>query len=86
MTLSNADMGVAYWDYLKQFEYRVTVKLGQTYTPEYQEFSAWCHERLGVKYKDWFITSNSKGQYTLYSRSNKWAMFLALTWVDNIVG
>jgi uncharacterized protein YycO len=85
MTHANADMGVAYWDYLKQFEYRVTIKLGPTYSNQYQEFSTWCHARLGDKYKDWFITSNSKGVYTLFCRSNKWATFLALTWVDNLV-
>jgi hypothetical protein len=75
---------VAYADYLKQFEYKVTLKLGPTYSKEYQEFSTWCHARLGVKFKDWFITSNSRGVYTLFCRSNKWATFLALTWVDNL--
>ena len=84
MILSNADMGVAYWDYLKQFEYRITLKLGNSYTQEFKEFNAWCEARLGDKYKDWFITSDSKGTYTLHARSSKWASFLALTWVDNL--
>jgi len=76
---------LAYADYLKQFEYRITIKLGPTHSNQYQEFTAWCHTRLGIKFKDWFITSNSKGVYTLYARSNKWATFLALTWLDKIV-
>lgn len=77
-------MGVAYWDYLKQFEYHITLKLGNSYTREFKEFNAWCEQRLGTKYKDWFITSDSRGTYTLHARSNKWAAFLALTWVDNV--
>ena len=75
---------VTYWEYLKQFEYRLCVRLGPTYKPEYKEFVEWCDTRLGIKFKDWFITSNGKGTYTLHARSNKWATFLALTWVDYI--
>ena len=81
----NTFQSEAYWDYLKQFDYRITVKLGPTYKSEYQEFSAWCTAHLGVKYKDWFITSNSRGAYTLHARSNKWDTFLTLTWVDYMV-
>ena len=81
----NADMGPSYWEYIERFDYRLTVKLGKTYTPEFKEFSAWCENRLGTKYKDWFLTSNSKGHYTLFCKSNKWSTFLALTWVDKIV-
>jgi hypothetical protein len=73
---------VAYWDYLKQFEYRLTVKLGASHTKEFKEFNEWCQEHLGTKFKDWFITSSSRGVYTLYARSSKWASFLALTYVD----
>lgn len=75
----------AYFDYIKQFEYRITIKLGHTYTNEFKEFNEWCVERLGTKYKDWFFTSNGKGHYTLFCRDSKWACFLALTWVDRIV-
>jgi len=75
----------AYWDYLKQFEYRITIQLGHTYTTDYKEFHEWCNTRLGNKYKDWFITSNGKGNYTLFARSNKWSTFLSLTWVDKII-
>ena len=85
MSLSTVDNGIAYWDYLKRFEYRLTVRLGASHTAEYKQFDIWCQTHLGAKFKDWFITSNSKGTYTLYSRSNKWAMFLALTWVDKLV-
>lgn len=81
----NTVQSEAYWDYLKQFDYRITVKFGPTYTAEYQEFSAWCTAHLGVKYKDWFITSNSRGAYTLHARSNKWVTFLTLTWIDYMV-
>ena len=72
----------AYADYLKQFEYRIQLRLGPTYSNQYQEFSVWCHTRLGPKFKDWFVTSNSKGVYTIFIRSSKWASFLTLTWVD----
>lgn len=75
----------AYWDYAKQFEYRVTVKLGASHTEPFKEFNQWCEQHLGVKYRDWFITSNSRGVYTLFARSNKWATFLALSHVDKIV-
>jgi hypothetical protein len=85
MTRDNPNFNVAYWDYLKQFEYRITINLGPTYKPEYEEFSAWCHDKLGVKFKDWFITSNGKGVYTLHARSNKWSTFLAFKWLDKIV-
>ena len=76
---------MAYADYLEQFEYRIQLQLGPTYSNQYKEFSAWCQQRLGIKFKDWFLTSNSKGVYTVFVRSNKWASFLALTWVDYIV-
>ena len=81
---SNPSFNLAYWDYLKQFEYKLTLNLGPTYKPKYEEFSVWCHTHLGTKFKDWFITSNGKGHYTLFARSSKWATFLALTWVDYI--
>ena len=75
----------AFSDYLSQFNYKVTVKLGYTYTTEYKDFAEWCKTRLGVQYKDWFLTSNGKGNYTLFCRDNKWMTFLALTHVDIIV-
>ena len=83
-TMSRLDpsFNVAYGDYIKQFEYRMAFKLGASYSKEYKEFHDWCSTRLGIKFKDWFITSNSKGVYTIYVRSSKWASFLALTWVD----
>jgi len=72
-------------DYLKQFEYRVTLKLGHSYGYDFKEFTDWCNTRLGVKYKDWFLYTSQKGEYTLFCRSSKWAIFLALTYVDKIV-
>lgn len=86
MTHSNpsSDMGPSYWAYIKQFEYRVTVQLGKAYTPEFKEFCAWCDQHMGVKYKDWFIADVGKGRYTLFARNTKWAIFLAITWVDKI--
>jgi hypothetical protein len=75
----------AYNDYISQFDYRVTVKLGFTYTAKYKEFTEWCEDRLGIRYKDWFLTSNGKGYYTLLCRDNKWMTFLALTHIDIIV-
>jgi hypothetical protein len=80
----DAEFNLAYWDYLKRFEYKLTVKLGPSHTDEFKEFTLWCHEHLGTKYKDWFMTSNGKGHYTLFARSSKWATFLALTWIDVI--
>lgn len=77
--------GVALGDYLKQFEYKITLKLGSTYSSEFKEFTEWCQTRLGTKYKDWFLYNSSKGEYVLFCRNNKWATFLALTHVDKIV-
>lgn len=77
-------MGPSYWAYLKQFDYQVTVKLGQSYTHDFKQFTEWCNQRLGVKYKDWFIADVGKGRYTLFARNTKWATFLTLTWVDKI--
>jgi hypothetical protein len=76
------DFGVALANYLKQFDYRVNVKLGSTYTREYNDFLDWCRARLGQQYKDWFIYSLGKGKYCVFIRESKWATFLALTWVD----
>jgi hypothetical protein len=75
----------ALFEYLAQFNYRITVKLGHSHTAEFKEFNEWCELRLGNKYKDWFITSNSKGVYTLFCRDSKWASFLALTHVDKLI-
>jgi uncharacterized protein YycO len=75
----------AYSDYISNFDHKVTVKLGYTYTSKYKEFTEWCEDRLGIRYKDWFLTSNGKGYYTLFCRDNKWMTFLALTYVDIIV-
>ena len=71
-------------EYLTQFEYKVTVRLGSSYTQDFKEFTDWCNDRLGTKYKDWFLLSQAKGTYTLFCRDNKWAMFLALTHVDKL--
>ena len=72
-------------EYIKQFEYKLCVRLGPSYSKEFKEFSNWCSERLGVRFKDWFIMASAKNEYTLYCKTNKWAMFLALTHVDKIV-
>lgn len=71
-------------EYLAQFEYRVSLRLGSSYSPEFKEFTEWCNHRLGTKYKDWFLYTSGKNTYTLFCRSNKWAMFLALTHVDKL--
>ena len=71
-------------EYLAKFEYRVILKLGHTYTVAYNDFHAWCKERLGEQYKDWFIYPLGNGKYQLFMRNAKWASFLALTWVDNL--
>ena len=71
-------------DYLAQFEYKVVVRLGNTYTQEYKDFGTWCAARLGIQYKDWFIYALGNGKYCVFIRSSKWATFLALTWVDNL--
>ena len=71
-------------EYLAQFEYKVTLRLGASYSAEFKEFTEWCTQRLGVKYKDWFMYAQNKGTYTLFCRNNKWAIFLALTYVDKI--
>ena len=71
-------------DYLERFDYAITVKLGKSYSKEFKTFYEWCNSHLGVKYKDWFIVSSGKDTYTLKCRNNKWAMFLALTWIDVI--
>lgn len=75
----------ATFEYIHQFEYRLRVRLGPSYSKEFKEFSTWCGERLGTRYKDWFILAAAKNEYTLYCRTRKWAMFLALTHVDKIV-
>jgi hypothetical protein len=80
----DAEFTQAYWDYLKQFEYRLTVKLGPSHTDKFKEFTQWCQSHLGIKYRDWFMTSNGKGTYTLHVQSSKWATFLALAWFDVI--
>lgn len=88
MTQSKHDdpgFNVALAEYLAKFEFKVTVKLGNSYQAEFTEFNTWCEERLGPKYKDWFLVSNGKGIYTLFCKSNKWASFLALTHVDKLV-
>jgi hypothetical protein len=77
--------GVALAQYLKQFEYKVNVKLGSTYTKEYTEFYDWCKDRLGTQYKDWFIYSLGHGKYCVFIKDSKWATFLALTHVDKLL-
>jgi hypothetical protein len=72
-------------EYISQFEYRVTVRLGPSYSKEFKEFSEWCSDRLGVRYKDWFIIASAKNEYVLHCRTDKWSTFLALTHIDKIV-
>ena len=84
MTNRDLDVTDSISDYLKKFEYSITLTLGQVYSPEFKEFQVWCEQRLGAKYKDWFIVNTGRGEYRLFCRSNKWAMFLALEHVDRI--
>lgn len=72
-------------EYIAQFNYRVNLRLGSTYSAEFEQFHNWCEQHLGTKFKDWFMITKGKGVYTLFSKDNKWAMFLVLTYVDNIV-
>ena len=72
-------------EYLDQFTYKIHLRLGPTYSKEFRDFTEWCQERLGQKYKDWFLYSAGKDHYVLFMRNSKWGTFLALTWVDNIV-
>ena len=71
-------------EYLDKFVYKQTVKLGPTHGQKFKDFSCWCHEHLGVKFKDWFLFPAGRDTYTLFCRSDKWAIFLALTWFDVI--
>ncbi len=71
-------------DYLDKFVYKQNIKLGPSYGEDFKEFHAWCEERLGIKYKDWFLFPCGKNTYTLFCSSDKWAMFLALTHIDKL--
>ena len=72
-------------EYIGQFEYKLLVRLGPSYSKEFKEFSEWCSDRLGVRYKDWFIIASAKNEYVLHCRTDKWSTFLALTHIDKIV-
>jgi hypothetical protein len=72
-------------DYISRFEFKVTLKLGQSYNQDFATFNQWCEDRLGTKYKDWFLYPMSKDTYRLYCRESKWSIFLTLTHVDKIV-
>jgi hypothetical protein len=79
------EWGRAKAEYIAQFPYSIKLKFGPSHGDEFRDFDIWCHRHLGNKFKDWFIISAGKGVYTLYSRDNKWATFLILTYVDNLV-
>lgn len=68
-------------DYLKNFPYRITVRFGKTYSPEFKEFNRFCESMLGVKYKDWFLVSGANN-YTLMLKDNKKAVFLSLKYSE----
>jgi hypothetical protein len=73
--------------YMKNFPFHIKIKLGRVYTAEFKEFNAWCESNLGVKYKDWFITSQSgpsTGNYTLWLKDTKKSMFLTLKFSESI--
>ena len=71
-------------EYLDKFTYRQTLNLGPSHSAKFKEFHEWCNSHLGVKFKDWFLFPCGKDVYTLFCRDSKWAIFLALTWVDII--
>ena len=71
-------------EYLQNFPYRITVRAGYTWSPQFKEFADWCESNLGVKYKDWHLTQTSKSSYTLHMKSSKWSIFLALKF-SNII-
>jgi hypothetical protein len=72
-------------DYLNRFDYHITVQLGPVHSVQFKQFYAWCEQRLGVKYRDWFIVSAGQHTYRLHHVNAKWSSILTLTWVDNLV-
>lgn len=86
MTLKQPDrhdpsLEVALHDYLGNFQYHVVVDLGHSYSTQFKEFTEWCDQRLGVKYKDWIIVGGgTKGsKSTLHIKDKKWIAFMMLT-------
>lgn len=72
-------------DYLNRFGCSVTVQLGPVHSGQFKQFYAWCEQRLGVKYRDWFIVCVGQHTYRLHHVNPKWSTILTLTWVDNLV-
>jgi len=72
-------------EYLGQFVYKVRLHLGPSYSTPFKQFNTWCEQRLGSKYKDWFLYAMDRDEYILFLRDPKWITFLTLTWVDLIV-
>lgn len=71
-------------EYVNNFKFSIKLKLGRTYSSQFQEFHSWAHDNLGIKYKDWCLLSYSKEHYTLLIRDSKWGTFLALKFADLI--
>jgi hypothetical protein len=69
-------------EYLAKFTIRLTLQLGPIWDPEFEDFTLWCEQHLGTKYKDWFLVSAGRGRYTLHARDSKWTTFLLLKTVD----
>lgn len=80
----NDSLAVELDRYLTRFPYRIVIKAGATYTPQFKEFNTWCNENLGIKYKDWFLSPYNRTAYRLYLRDTKYSMFLALKFSDLI--
>jgi len=72
-------------EYMTTFGYSIQLRLGPSHSDKFKDFHAWCREHLGTQYRDWFIMNHGPGIYTLRCKDNKWAMFLALSWVDIII-
>lgn len=73
--------------YLKNFPYKISINIGQTYTQDFKELYAWCNRNLGIKYKDWFLAGQGglrNSTYTLYLKDSKKGMILALKYSESI--
>jgi hypothetical protein len=77
-------MGKEATEYISSFPYHIEVEAGPVYNETFKDFSAWCNNSLGVKFKDWFLLSTGKNSYRLYMRDTKHSMFLSLKY-SNII-
>jgi hypothetical protein len=72
------------FEYLNGFQDRISLTLTNN---QLREIDTWCKENIGVKYRDWFILSNSSRSGvitggTLYIKIPKYATLFRLRWID----